>query len=134
MDVMQQDLRSTRVMVAQWVGVLGPPILWAIRFGVNYALMPLICAAELIWLPHTITAISLVLLAGMGWTAWRFWSGTRGARDAAPAGTSDLVRRTRFMGLFGMMSAALFTLAVLAEWLANVMIDPCLTAGPLVPH
>jgi hypothetical protein len=131
MDVMQQDLRSTRVMVGQWLGVLGPPILWAVRFGVNYALMPLVCAAELTWLPHTITAIALALLAGMGWTAYRFWSGTRGA---APAGTSDLVRRTRFMGLFGMMSAVLFTLAVIAEWLANVMIDPCLTAGPLVPH
>jgi hypothetical protein len=131
MDVMQQDLRSTRVMVGQWLGVLGPPILWAVRFGVNYALMPLVCAAQLTWLPHAITAAALVLLAGMGWTAYRFWSATRGA---TAADTPDLVRRTRFMGLFGMMSAALFALAVIAEWLANVMIDPCLTAGPLVPH
>jgi hypothetical protein len=131
MDVMQQDLRSRRVVFGQWAGVLGPPILWAVRFGASYALVPLICAAGLTWLPHVITAASLVILGFMGWTAWGFW---RGARGAPPAGTSELVRRTRFMGLLGMLSAVLFTVVIIAEWLASVMVDPCLVAGPLVPH
>jgi hypothetical protein len=129
--VAQPDAHARRVVMAQWLVVLGPPVIWALRFGLSYALMPLACSADAVLLLHAMNAVAMLLLAGLGWLAYRFWrgSGETGADDAA-----DRIRRTRFMGLFGMMSAALFLLVIGAESLANVMIEPCMTAGPLVPH
>lgn len=130
MDAGQLDLRATRVVAAQWAVVLGPPVLWTLRFMGNYALMPLACSHGALLLLHAMNAVALLILMGLGWMAWRVHRGT----SAGAADADDLVRRTRFMGLFGLMSVALFFVVIVAEGLANVMIDPCLTAGPLVPH
>jgi hypothetical protein len=130
MRATQSDLRARRVLATQWAVVLGPPILWTLRFMGNYALMPLACSHGALPLLHAMNGVALAALLLLGWLAWRIWRGT----DAAAAGSDDLARRTRFMGLFGMMAAALFFVVIVAEGLANFMIDPCLTAGPLVPH
>lgn len=131
MDLAHHDLNSRRITAALWFAVLGPPILWALRFGVNYGLMPLGCTAGLTWLFHLVSALALVLLVVMGLTGYRFWK----AASAVPReDADDLTRRTRFMGLLGMLSAALFVVVVIAEALAIIMIHPCLTSGPIVPH
>jgi hypothetical protein len=129
MHATQSDLRVRRSLAAQWAVVLGPPILWTLRFMGNYALMPLACSHGALPLLHALNGVALAALLVLGWLAWRIWRGT-----AADAETDDLARRSRFMALFGMMAAALFFVVIVAEGLANFMIDPCLTAGPLVPH
>jgi hypothetical protein len=125
-----RDLASRRVVAAQWAGVLGPPIIWALRFGLNYAMMPLACAADAALLLHAANAIAVLALLALTFVALRF----RRVPDEAAAVDTELHRRTRFMGLFGLMSAALFLVVIIAESLAVLMIDPCLVAGPLVPH
>jgi hypothetical protein len=123
----QLEQRDTGSRIGQLAVAVGPPTLWGLRFLFNYAAMPWACTADGVWLLHLVTALTLGLLLALGRLAYGYRRTGSGVADESAA-------RTRFMGLFGMMSAALFAAVVSAEWLATVMIDPCLTAGPLVPH
>lgn len=125
------EVGTRRSTILLWMLALGPPVVWAIRFALSYALVPLVCLADFIVVLHVITVVTLSTVLGLGWLSSRFWQSTR----VTPEHVDDAVmKRARFMALFGMMSAALFTLVIIAEGLANVMIDPCLTSGPLMPH
>lgn len=112
---------AERSPVRLWILVLGPPVIWAARFMATYGISPLACAADALVLLHGITLVSAAAVAALGWVSWRDWRAARAAR-------------TRAMTLFGLMAAALFLVVIIAEGLANVMIDPCLLSGPLVPH
>lgn len=103
-----------------WLVTLGPPVIWGVRFAVVYVLVPYACRADAIALLHVITLIALAAVAGLGWMAWSSRGGARG-------------ERARFMALFGILSSGLFLVVIAAEGLANVMVDPCLAPGPLIP-
>lgn len=115
------DNRSPGLLLL-WTGMLGPPILWAIRLSASYVLVPVVCRTGWIGLLHAVTAASLVgvLLAGV--LAYRAWRGRPGT-DTPPSG------RMRFMGLAGVLSASFFFAVIVAEGLANFLVDPCLSAG-----
>lgn len=130
MRAAELDPGARRVVAAQWAAVLGPPIIWALRFGLNYAAMPLACSADAVVLLHAANGVAILVLFGLAGVAHRF----RRAAVAGMVGDDEQRRRTAFMGRFGLMSAALFLVVVIAESLAVLMIDPCLVAGPLVPH
>lgn len=132
MDTFQSRVRTRRFTIRLWAPVIGPPVVWAVRFMATYGLSPLACAADAIILLHGITALSVVVTGSLGWLSWRYRNAARDALEAHP--DDDVLMRVHSMALFGIMSAALFALVILAEGLANVMIDPCLTSGPLVPH
>lgn len=112
-------------MLAQWFGVLGPPVIWAVRFGLIYTLVPYACWWDSVFVLHLTTILALIGTAAAGWFAWREWSaaGPSSGEDPEP-GT-----RSRFMGLLGMFNSAFFSLVIAAEGLANVMIDPCQQGG-----
>lgn len=119
---------SGRQLAGLWFGVLGPPVIWAARLMTAYALVPRSCE------PGGLTAmnaVTLVALAGSllaGFVAFRSW---RGAGEAADGdGTAGLLAgRTRFLGFVGMLSSLLFSAVIVAEGLANLMVDPCVPAG-----
>lgn len=103
-----------------WLVALGPPVIWAIRFAIVYVLVPYACREDAVALLHVLTLISLATVTVLGWVAWN---------SRAAAGRE----RARFMALFGILSSGLFLLVIAAEGLANVMVDPCAAAGPLIP-
>lgn len=109
-----------------WFGILGPPVIWAIRIGTSYVLVPYVCAWGSIWVLHLVTLAGLAGAAGAGSVAWTQW---RRAGGGSEVGAGGRTTRTRFMGLIGMFSAAFFFLVMVAEGLANVFLDPCRTAG-----
>lgn len=113
-------------LLALWFGLLGPPLIWAARFGTSYALVPYACDRDAPALLQVVTLVALLATAGAGLTAWQAWRAAgRGRRLelGEPAG------RTRFMALAGMLSSALFFLLIVAEGLALFFTDPCQTGG-----
>ncbi|CAN5859140.1 hypothetical protein BH23GEM3_BH23GEM3_13080 [soil metagenome] len=109
-----------------WLGIFGPPTLWAGRIAASYILIPYACRAEQVRLLHAVSAVALLAVSLIGFLAWRTW------RKAAAATRQDpgaKVQRARFMALFGLFSSGLFAFVILAEWLTVFFVHPCLTAG-----
>lgn len=109
-------------LFALWFGVLAPPVLWAIRLSGSYVLVPVVCRTGWIGVLHGLTAATLIGTLVAGALAYRAW---RGAAPPEPARGG----RVRFMGLIGVLSAAFFFAVIVAEGLANFLVNPCLNAG-----
>ncbi len=107
-------------------GALGPPIIWAVRIGVNYVLVPYVCWGGWTWLLHLVTLAALLGTAAAGGVAWNRWRQVGSGNEIEFGG---LATRTRFMALFGMVSSAFFFLVMVAEWLPSFFVHPCQTAG-----
>lgn len=112
-----------------WFAFLGPPIIWAMRFTVAYALVPTVCSAAGLLALNVITLVALggTVLAGV--VAAHSWRRTRGEHGAQGYRSETGWRRARFMALAGIFTSALFTAVIVAEGLANVLVDPCLGSG-----
>ncbi len=109
-----------------FLGIVGPPAVWALRIGAAYILVPYACWSEQRWLVHLPSVIAILAVAAITFHAWRLWR-----RAGGPASTEldGVLARSRFMTLFGMMNGAFWILVMAAEELASLFIDPCLTAG-----
>jgi hypothetical protein len=117
---------SARDLVPLWFGLLGPPVIWAIRIAASYLLVPYACWWG--WVPglHLATALAVAATAVAGLVAWRRWRAVGRGRDTDLGGWST---RTRFMALGGMLSSGIFIIVIAAEGIANIVIDPCLMGG-----
>lgn len=118
--------RSEDGLFPLFFGVLGPPVIWAVRIATAYVLVPYLCWWEMPWLLNLVTLAALLATAAAGWVAWRKWRETGKGTEVEMGGTTT---RTRFMALFGMLSSGFFFLVIVAEGLANLFVHPCQTAG-----
>lgn len=116
--------RERRGKQAMWAGVFSGPVAWAIQFQISYTLAPFICNHR--WLAlcsHLVTVVLLVAAVGGGWLAHGHWRQLGGGwPKGGDAGTEG---RTRFLSVVGMMTSALFSLLILAQWAASFFLDPC---------
>lgn len=118
--------RSEGGLLPLFFGILGPPVIWAMRIATSYVLVPYACAWGMTVMLHLVTLVALVASAVAGAVAWRQWRATGKGTEVDLGGTTT---RTRFLALFGILSSALFILVMMAEGLANFFLDPCQTAG-----
>lgn len=109
-----------------WFGFLGPPLIWAGRFGINYALLPYACEREAAWLLQVITLVALLGISAAALVAWRSWKAAGKTRQLEFGGAET---RARFLALAGLLSSAIFFTAVVAEGIALFLIHPCQTGG-----
>ena len=110
-------------LVWLWYGFLGPPIIWAVRFMVAYALVPGACSAG------GLLALNAVTLGALGGTVLAGVVAAGSLRRTRGQPSDPDWRRARFMAIAGLFTAALFTAVIVAEGLANVLVDPCLGSG-----
>ena len=95
-----------------WLGMLGPPTLWLINFQIIYArVMPACASGTKIGLLIS-SIVFLALMIGCGFLAF----GELGATGAR-----------KFMAQVGLMTTALFVLVTIAQTIATLMMDACLT-------
>lgn len=120
------DRGDPQRLLALWFGMLGPPVIWGIRFGVSYALVPYACARAGVMVLQLVTLVALLGTAWAGVVAGRHWRATGKSTQVELGGPEA---RARFMALFGLLSSALFFLVMAAEGLAVFFIDPCQTGG-----
>ena len=115
---------------AQWYGIVVPALAMLANVSLGYALVPWSCAGKSHWALH-VTALVLTLLAisgaVVGARQWR----QGGGGETRDAGAADDLRdertRARFMGALGQASGVLFSVAIVAQWLATVFISPCMS-------
>jgi hypothetical protein len=107
-------------LVWLWVGLMLPPLAWAMQMGTMYALQPWLCVHGQIRAPNdVISLLAAVVAAAGGVIAWR--------RHRALSSTSPEQRRLRacFMASLGVALSAMFVLVIVALWLPNRLMSPC---------
>ena len=120
----QRHFEHARGKASLWLGVLLPPISWALQHQIGYSLIRFACEHRWASVMHHVLAWLFVAaaLAG-GALAWRDWKLVGGGW---PVGTEPGIEaRSRFMAVLGMMLSALFALLIIGQWSASLFIDPC---------
>jgi hypothetical protein len=101
-------------------GLYAGPIAWLVSLQIKYALVPWICANH-VQLVHPVTlASALVSIAG-GFLSWRAWR----SAGPEPLDASGGGHPHRFIAMMGIMSAALFTLVILLQGAAALVLQGC---------
>jgi hypothetical protein len=101
-----------------WVGMLGPPVAWLIQFQSIYILVYSACGAQRNYIVDATCLIFFVVIAAMVVYPLRNFRETR-------ARSTRVARTRHFMSLVSVMSVTLFLLVIVAQWIAALMIDPC---------
>lgn len=108
--------------LVSWYGLLGGTIAWSIRLLSSYALSESTSLEPGVATYSSITAALGLASLGATFAAWVAWRRAKAAMhgdDGDPA-----VRRTRFMGLAGMILSGFFTAVILAEGATVFMVPP----------
>jgi hypothetical protein len=118
-----RELKRAGELFAQWTGLLAAPAAWALQMQVGYTLVPWVCAhdAQAVSL-HVITVVALLLSAAGAFISWRSW---RKAGQEWPRDEGGAVGRSRFMGVLGLLTSAIFFLLILMQGVASFILHPC---------
>lgn len=111
-----------RGIVLLWIGMLAPPLAWALHLQTSYSLAYFLCDTGWEFTLHVVGAVSLsiVIVAGViAWRSWRLAGPTWEARGGRP------VDRSRFMAASGVLLSVFFFLTVVAQWIPTLLISPC---------
>jgi hypothetical protein len=119
--LIETETRPTNAF-AQWFGVLGGAVAWAMQLQTNYALVPRACqVGDLKWI-HLASAVFLALAVSacaVGGIDWRK------SKNKSPGSREPAEARSSFMGLLGLLISSLFALVIIAQWLAVLFFHPC---------
>ena len=102
-----------------WVGLMLPPIAWAVQMQVIYVLVRLECTAgrKLAMLVAVCLALAAIFVA--------FVSAFLNYQLPTVVDDSGTASRKKFMAGLGLLSAATFFLATLAQGIAVIVFHPC---------
>jgi len=106
-----------------WAGILAGPVAWALDLTISYSIVKWTCGSQHTSVLHLITLAALLMTAAGAVASWT-------ALQRVPhEGTEDGPRpidRGRFMALLGLVTCALFALAMIGNTLPRLMLDACL--------
>jgi hypothetical protein len=105
-----------------WTGFLLPPIAWSIYLEVLYLLSDYACLGGNLLPNHLVSAAFLVVsLVGLA-VAWSNWN-----KSGAiwPDDRTGSIPRSRFMSALGLLTGALFSALIIAQWLPTIVGVPC---------
>jgi hypothetical protein len=105
-----------------WVGMLLPPVAWLVQLQSLWLTSELGChTSDFLW-NHVVSVSALTISAIGGLIAYFEY------RRWAPAGenaSGDPRSRRRFMAMIGVLTGALFTTIIFAQWLPTLLGVPC---------
>jgi hypothetical protein len=102
-----------------WTAVLAGPVAWAVQLQAVYTLAAPVSEGGLpAWLHLTSLVCLLAATAGawLGWRGWRTVGGWPSERDEPRAG------RVRLLTVLGVLTSLLFSVVIVAQWLAVVIL------------
>jgi hypothetical protein len=106
-----------------WIGLLLPPVSWSIALESLYLATEYGCLSSSgFTLNHIVVVIAFAASILAGIIAWREWTATGGGYEEDGGDRSS---RRRFMSLLGILTSALFSVAILAQWMPTLMGVPC---------
>ncbi len=103
--------------------LLAPPLVWLVAFQVVYSIAAFGCDTAVSKLPmHATMVAALMAIAVAAAVSWRHVRANR----STPSGDDDGSRpRAYFLSLGGLVLAVQFSLAVLGQELAVMLLGPC---------
>lgn len=117
-----KELEKPESELLQWVGLLLPPLAWSVALEVLYLLTDYGCATTNFLPNHIVSAGALVLSLLGGFIAWTNWQRSGGEW---PSDASGPIPRSRFMAALGLLTSALFSALIIAQWLPTILGVPC---------
>jgi hypothetical protein len=105
-----------------WIGLLLPPVVWAIQLQTIYLTSEWACYAQDYTWNHVVSIAALLISIFGGYVAYSEWRAVGGGMEEEEA---DQDSRRRFMAILGMLTGALFTTVIFAFWLPTLMGVPC---------
>jgi hypothetical protein len=105
-----------------WAGVLLGPLASLLALETGYVLAQRACATGRMTPVHLSFLVWLLVAAAsglLGWWEWRRWDARLGTEEGGREA------RSRFLALLGLLSGGLFSLVIVAQWMANLFLHPC---------
>jgi hypothetical protein len=115
-------VRDARQIGALWAGVLLPPVAFLSNLGLGYVLVPRECASTNS-LPIHLTHLAFLLLTLLG--GWIGWRGRQEPHHEVPRDPEGSVGRVALMAASALLGSVMFSLVIVAQWIASLMLDPC---------
>ncbi|MBW3654468.1 MAG: hypothetical protein KY444_00045 [Gemmatimonadetes bacterium] len=116
-------LREPRRMAWLWFAVLAGPLAWMLGLNAEYGLVRVACDKDSLLGLHLVSIATLLLALAGGLVSWREW---KHAGREWPGEEGGPTGRSRFMAALGLMASALFALVILAQWITNLFLHPCM--------
>jgi hypothetical protein len=111
-----------RRLAVLWTGLLLSPLAFLANLEVGYAFVTASCDRGDQLLIHLTHLACLLLSLAVTWAAWGVWRAEGAAWPGQGGGT---VGRTRFMAGLGLLTGAMFTLVIVAQWIPGFLLSPC---------
>lgn len=106
--------------LAQWASIVAAPLVFLANLSLAYALVPLACETQRHAALHFSNGVALTLTVAAALLAWH------SLQTPPPKGAPrETVARMTFLSQIGIGTSALAALAVLLQWSAQWMLDPC---------
>jgi hypothetical protein len=105
-----------------WIGVLVPPLVWALQMQINYWAVRGACVRGSNTRLYAITLVALLLILLSGVCAWL---GARRSVAGERVEWGAVVSNSRFMLALGLSICAVFFIAVMAQGIAAIIFNPC---------
>lgn len=118
----EKELEKPESELLLWTGFLLPPLSWSVALELLYLLTDYGCATTNFLPNHIVSAVALMLSLLGGLIAWTNWQKS-GA--VWPSDASGPVPRSRFMATLGLLTSALFSALIIAQWLPTILGVPC---------
>jgi hypothetical protein len=96
-----------------WFSVFGPPAAWFASLVVGYFALHEVCRVHSPLAPRIVSLVALLVALSAGMTGRAIWR-----RDATQ-------ERTRFLAQLGVLSGSLFSLIILLQVVATLLIPTC---------
>lgn len=119
----REHFRERRGIAALWFAVLAGPLAWMLGLNAGYSFVRVACDQQTLLHLHATTLLTLLLAGAGGATAWREWR-RAGAEPAGEEGGT--LPRSRFMTTLGLLASPFFALAIVAQWVAVLFLNPCM--------
>jgi hypothetical protein len=118
----QQSRPSMGVHPTLWLGLLLPPIVWAVQMQLNYWAVRGACARGDNVRLYAVTLIALLIIVLSGLVAWVGANRITGDQRFEQAG---VITNQKFMLALALFGTGIFILAVAAQGIAAIVIHPC---------
>jgi hypothetical protein len=118
----QKEFSEKRGQFWLWVGLLLPPAVWSAQLEIVYLLTEYGCATANFLPVHITSAAALILSVFGGLVSWHNWMKTGGEWKSESA---EPISRSSFMAILGVLTGALFSLVIFAQWLPTILGVPC---------
>jgi hypothetical protein len=118
----RKEFLTRRGIFLLWAGLLVPPAAWLLQLQAAYLMVYVSCATGGNLAYHLASLAALAVAAAGGLLSWRNW---RRAGPEVPGERGGPLTRSRFMALLGVLTGALFSVVIIAQWLPGFILPPC---------